>query len=397
MQSNKGRFVGWLLLLLSLLACTKAPSSTPIPLAFIDEAQVPEFPGVRQWGEASAGAGESAPRLGSTNVVSQAPLNVLAFSAGGANGAFGAGFLTGWTQTGTRPVFHVVTGVSIGALLAPLAFLGTHYDTAISRLLIDLSGKYRVTLRPRVVAVFGFSLASALPLEKLIAEYFDKRVLDEIAANHRAGRRLYVGTSHVYAGRLTVWDMGAIANSGRPEALALFRRVLLASTAVPTLLPPITFEVEARGQSYQELHVDGGIMRQAFVAPYGFDWSRAKERLGTTGDIKFYVIRNGRVSPEYMVMPPDVISLNQHAMLQLTQAVGIGNLDSLYLLAQTEHAQFHAAWIDDSFDAPSIELYDSKYVQALFEHGRAQARSASTWHRLPPGMTTPSAQSRAKR
>ena len=396
MQSNFGRFVG-LLLVLSLLACTKTPSSTPIPLALINEAQVPAFPGVRQWGEAPASAGQSAPPLDPTKVVPKGPLNVLALSAGGANGAFGAGFLTGWSQTGTRPVFHVVAGVSIGALLAPLAFLGRQYDTAISRMLIDLSGKYRVALRPRFVAVFGFSLASALPLEKLIAEYFDQRVLDEIAANHRAGRRLYVGTSHVYAGRLTVWDMGAIANSGRPEALALFRHVLLASTAVPTLLPPITFEVEAHGQSYGEMHVDGGILRQAFVAPYGFDWSRAKERLGTNGDINFYVIRNGRVSPEYMVMPPDVISLTQHAMLQLTQAVGIGNLDSLYLLAQTEHAQFHAAWIDESFDAPSIELYDPKYVQALFEHGREQARRANAWHRLPPGMDTSSAQMRAKR
>jgi hypothetical protein len=257
-------------------------------------------------------------------------------------------------------------------------------------MLIDLSGKYRVALRPRLVAVFGFSLASALPLEKLIAEYFDKRVLDEIAVEHRAGRRLYVGTSHVYAGRLSVWDIGAIANSGRPEALALLHRVLLASAAVPTILPPVSFEVEVGGQAYQELHVDGGIMKQVFVAPYGFDWNRLKDRLGTNGKINFYVIRNGRVRSEYMVMPPDVISLSEHAMLQLTQSVGIGNLDSLYLLAQTEHAQFHAAWIDNSFNAASSELYDSRYVQALFEHGREQARSANAWHRFPPGIATQS-------
>lgn len=367
-------------------------ATAPIPDALIIEAKFAEFPNIRYWGEAPAFAavGQNPKRNGSVSIAPQGPLNVLAFSAGGANGAFGAGFMTGWTQTGNRPVFHVVTGVSIGALLAPLAFIGPQYDNAINRMLIDLSGKHHLALRPKFIAAFGFSLASSLPLEKLIAEYFDKKVLAEIAGAHRAGRRLYVGTSHVYAGRFSVWDMGAIADSGRPEALALFHRVLLASTAVPAVLPPVIFAVSAGKKSYHELHIDGGVMRQAFVSPYGFDWNLAEERLSTNGEINFYIIRNGRVRSEYMIMPPDAISLSQHAMLQLTQSVGIGDLDTLYLLAQTEHANFHATWIDDAFNAPSIELYDANYVQALFEHGREQARRNSPWHRLPPGIATSS-------
>lgn len=395
MPSNSRRFVSLLLAVLSVSACTDVPSSAPIPSALVSEAQIPGFPGVRQWGDAPAiaGLGRNLPSAASANLGNQGPLNVLALSAGGANGAFGAGFITGWTQTGGRPRFHVVTGVSIGALMAPLTFLGPEHDQVIGRMLADLSGKYRLTLRPRFVAALGFSLASPLPLEKLIAEYFGNRVLDQIAAEHRAGRRLYVGTSHVFAGRLTVWDIGAIANSGRPEALALFHRVLLASVAVPTVLPAVNFDVEANGQSYQEIHVDGGIMRQVFIAPPGFDWSQAKDRLGTNGEINFYVVRNGRVRSEYMVMRSDVISLGEHAMIQLTQSLGIGDLDSLYLRARNEHAQFHATWIDDSFDAPSSQLYDPTYVQALFEQGRAQARSTNAWHRRPPGMGAQSTES----
>jgi Patatin-like phospholipase len=391
-HSQRCQIVGCVLAALSLSSCTKSPTSAPIPPAFSSEAKIPEFPNIRQWGEAPATApvDQNPQRTGSASGVPQGPLNVLAFSAGGANGAFGAGFMTGWTQTGTRPVFHVVTGVSIGALLAPMAFIGPQYDVAIARMLIDLSGKYRIALRPRFIAVFGLPLASSMPLEKLIAEYFDIKVLGEIASAHRAGRRLYVGTSHVYAGRFSVWDIGAIANSGRPEALALFHRILLASTAIPAVLPPVIFEVAAEKKTYHELHIDGGIMRQVFVSPYGFDWNIAQERLRTNGEINFYIIRNGRVRSEYMAMPLDAISLSQHAMLQLTQSVGIGDLDSLYLLAQTEHVNFHAAWIDDAFDAPSIELYDGKYVQALFKHGLAQAQSISAWHRLPPGIATSS-------
>ena len=58
------------------------------------------------------------------------PLNILSLSGGGQNGAFGAGFLIGWRESGRRPSFDVVGGVSTGALLATHAFLGTPADDA---------------------------------------------------------------------------------------------------------------------------------------------------------------------------------------------------------------------------------------------------------------------------
>lgn len=57
-------------------------------------------------------------------------LNLLTLSGGGQNGAFGAGFLIGWRESGRRPEFDVVGGVSTGALLATHAFLGTPADDA---------------------------------------------------------------------------------------------------------------------------------------------------------------------------------------------------------------------------------------------------------------------------
>ena len=60
-------------------------------------------------------------------------LNVLSLSGGGQNGAFGAGFLIGWRESGRRPEFDVVTGVSTGALLATHALLGTPADDAVAR------------------------------------------------------------------------------------------------------------------------------------------------------------------------------------------------------------------------------------------------------------------------
>src|SRR5229473_2318571 len=58
-------------------------------------------------------------------------LSYLALSGGGADGAYGAGVLNGWSAAGTRPEFSAVSGVSTGALIAPFAFLGPAYDATL--------------------------------------------------------------------------------------------------------------------------------------------------------------------------------------------------------------------------------------------------------------------------
>ncbi len=379
----------WLLCvaLSTLGACTDKPSLPPVPPALLDAAQVPGYTAIRQWGEAAAPAGParnhaSPQRQG---VGRRGPLNVLALSGGASNGTFGAGLLAGWSEAGTRPRFHIVTGVSIGALAAPFAFLGPQYDDVLRRLFTGVAGQDIISPRPRWLALFGDSMASSKPLQALIEKHFDAHLMAEVAAEHRAGRRLYVGTSHIYAGRQVIWDIGAIASSGRADALPLIRRVLLASASVPILLPPVYFDVQAGGQRYNEMHVDGSIMRQVFIAPPNFDWDAATRLLGTDGSIAFYVVRNGRVRSEYMVMHPELLGLGEHAMAQMSQSMGIGDLHTIYLRALRDGASFHAAWIGDSFTAPWTEWYDPAYAQALFEYGRTQARSAAAWHALPPG------------
>src|SRR5262249_40507109 len=63
--------------------------------------------------------------------VSYRPRNALVLSGGGMNGAYTAGVLKGWTASGERPTFDVVTGISTGALIAPFALLGSEYDDAL--------------------------------------------------------------------------------------------------------------------------------------------------------------------------------------------------------------------------------------------------------------------------
>ena len=93
------------------------------------------------------------------------------------------------------------------------------------------------------------------------------QLLADVAAEHRRGRRLFVTSFDVDAERPVVWNMGAIAAHGGEDGLALFRSVLLASTALPGAFPPVLIDVEANGKHFAEMHVDGGVGGQLFVAP----------------------------------------------------------------------------------------------------------------------------------
>ncbi len=174
-------------------------------------------------------------------------VNFLALSGGGSDGAFSAGVLGGWTAFGTRPEFDVVTGVSTGALTAPFAFLGPKYDAALKDVFTTSDTQDIAIMRPVRGLIGGDSLASNAPLAKVVAHYVTPKFLAEVAAEHRKGRRLLIGTTNLDAERPVIWDMGAIASSGSAEALELFRTVLLSSAAIPAVFPPGFIKVAADG------------------------------------------------------------------------------------------------------------------------------------------------------
>ena len=362
--------------------CADDRGLPPVPEALVESAVLPHFGAVRQWGDSPAPPGvDAVPTPGPAWVAADdvdASFDVLAISGGAANGSFAAGVLIGWTGAGTRPPFDVVTGVSVGALMAPFAFLGSGHDATLRALCDRLASDEILRRKPAAVAYFSDAWASAEPLVSLVDAFVDDALVHAIAAEHRKGRRLYVGTTHVYAGRPVIWDLGAIAASGRTDAPALVRKVLLASAAVPAMLPPVYFDVVAGGRRYHEMHVDGGISRAAFIGPPGTDWRGAAR-------VRFHVIRNGRAQGEYMIMPPRVLPLAQHALLQLTQSLGVGDLYRIYVRAQRAGADYRAAWIGTDFDAPWDDLQSPEYMRALFDYGDRKARDGEAWHTTPPG------------
>ncbi|MCU0652084.1 MAG: patatin-like phospholipase family protein, partial [Candidatus Omnitrophica bacterium] len=270
---------------------------------------------------------------------------VLAISGGAANGAYGAGLLNGWSKSGTRPVFKIVTGISTGAIIAPFAFLGSQYDDKLKEFYLKYSTKDVVRIR----IPFINSFASTQPLERLIEHYFDAELLKGVALEYSKGRRLYVGTTNLDAQRLVLWDMGKIASVGNDKALELFRKIILASASVPIAFPPVYLNVEVNNKQYDEMHVDGGVTKQVFFlydVLKGFDRAIKEQGLDISRNkYAIYVIRNGYVDPLYKEIPDKLSAIAERTVNTMTNAQSIGDLYQLYVFTKDGKGDFNLAYI----------------------------------------------------
>lgn len=371
----------------------------PVPPELTPAATIPGMPDVRAWaGRVSAAMERDLAvsftqesradfPMGADGVVSYPH---LALSGGGANGAFGAGFLNGWTATGRRPTFKLVTGVSTGALMAPFAFLGPDYDAALR--------EFYTTTRTQDIARFGSPLAllrqvlsgEALgdtgPLAQLIARHVDETLLASVAAAHAQGRRLYVGTADLDAQQFVVWNMGLIASSGHPDALVLFRKAMLASASIPIAFPPVLFEVEAGGRRYDELHVDGGVGANVFLNGGVFRSSIIRSRAGLgPGREDIFIIHNGQLRAPPSPTPRSVRGIGKRVFEAAGRAAVIGDLFRIYSFALRNDAGFNWITIEPDVSLTGAEFFDPKQMTSLYHIGYDVARAGPHWMTMLPG------------
>ncbi|WP_157982184.1 patatin-like phospholipase family protein [Oceanicella sp. SM1341] len=319
--------------------------------------------------------------------------DILALSGGGSDGAYGAGLLAGWSARGDRPEFDVVTGISTGALIAPFAFLGGQEDDEIGALYTSISLDQIVDLAP-LGALFGApSLGDSAPLRALLEREITPEFVARIAAQYRRGRILLIGTTNLDAQRPVIWDIGAIAASGRDDAPELIREVMLASAAIPAAFPPVLFDVTQDGVEGSELHVDGGVTRSIFVTPPGFDARPIMERLGIPPEGRaLWLIRNASLRPDYAPLRTRVLDIAQRSVSTLIKSQTTGDLFAIESRARQDGFAFHLAYVPEDFDGHETEPFDRDYMRALFRRGRADALQGYDWHgSVYPGVAEPGA------
>jgi hypothetical protein len=309
------------------------------------------------------------------------PRSVLCLSGGGMYGAYTAGFLAGWTQTKTRPQFDVVTGVSTGSLIATVAFLGPQYDDAAREFYTQIKSSDIYKVRAWVLIPGAGSVASSDPLRKLIASVVDDKLLAHVAAEHRKGRRLYVGTTNLETRRLVVWDMGAVASKGGPDAVERFRTLLLASCSVPGMLPAVPIAVEKNGKKVTELHTDGGATAQLFVPPGAL----AHKPDGSPSGTDLYIVVAGKLYADPGPVRPRVLPVAGAAAASILHAHCRAEIATLYHQSRLTGGNFFLTALPDSDNGVPLGLnFDPKEMARLYEVGYCHGIGGPAWTTAPP-------------
>jgi hypothetical protein len=310
--------------------------------------------------------------------------NYLAVSGGGEDGAFGAGLLLGWTESGKRPEFKLVTGVSTGALIAPFAFLGPAYDQQLKDVFTRMSAKDIYQERGMLFSVlYDDALNDTAPLFRTISRYVNDDMLAAIAREYDKGRLLFIGTTNLDANRPVIWNIGAIAASKQPGALELVRKILLASAAVPAAFPPVMIDVSVDGKEYQEMHVDGGAVAQLFLYPPEVGRMIAAEKTGRTR--RAFIIRNSLLGVPWSDVNRRTLDIATKAISTMIYVSGVNDLYRLYFVTQADKVDYNLAYIGTDFAAPQKKGdFDPTYMRALYEYAYQKARAGYPWNKRPP-------------
>ena len=320
------------------------------------------------------------------------PITYLAVSGGGDDGAFGAGLLAGWSENGSMPVFDVVTGVSTGSLTAPFAFLGRDYEARLKNVYTETEAAEVFRKRSILAVIADDAMTDSAPLRKMIADHLDETMVRRIAEEYRKGRLLLILTTNLDQGRPVIWNLGAIADSNDPQARELIIQILLASSSIPGVFPPVMLDVTVDGQNYQEMHVDGGTVAQAFLYPPSYSVQRASAKMSAAErQVRLnrkriaYVIRNGRLTRAENTVKLQTLAIAKEALNTMIASSGVNDTFRMYLTTRRDRVDFNLTAIGGDFEVPYSGPFDPGYMRALYEYGYRQGRSGPKWQKAPPG------------
>lgn len=221
--------------------------------------------------------------------------DALILSGGGQWGAYGAGFIRGWSGRGRLPA-RIVTGISTGALQATYAYLGPAQDEAlIEAYAIDDEGEL-VDRHGDAFFLTHASMADTAPLKPYIQARLGP-LLDTVKAEYLAsGRVLLVGAVDGLSGAFHYFDLTRMAAElDGAERLDCYTAALIASSAVPVVFRQATIN----GKPW----LDGGLRRSVFLPEMikriaaAKAAARARRALIET-DGRVHAIMNGPLEPE---------------------------------------------------------------------------------------------------
>jgi hypothetical protein len=300
-------------------------------------------------------------------------MNVLILSGGAQNGAFGAGVLKGWLEAGAAPRpgdFDIVTGISTGALQATHAFLGDQDSLAkLGEIYTNVSDSDIIDKRSYAVALTSNALATLGPLRKLLKRHLNDELIRQAAAKAGGRNAVFVGTTSLDSGQFVIWNLSQMA---REEKYDLYRKVVLASAAMPVFMEPIWIK--------GEMHFDGGVREQLFYRSFLplLEEVRARgEKTRAAPTQAFFLLVNGRVCTPAVVIPNCIKDIALRTIDVLVDEAMLGNINKIRVAAG--EGVLGLKYIPDSFtDEPQSE-FDRDYMRRLFGVGVAEGKTNWGW------------------
>ena len=377
-------------------ACATIEPRNSVPEALTRKAVLPGLSHVRYWGgmedphyreSLQSMLQQRIAQEGVSEAGQLEPMPILVLSGGGPHGAFGSGILNGWTENGTRPEFAAVTGVSTGALIAPFAFLGSEFDSHLTETYTNIRTENIMERLSIFKIMSADSISSDFPLWQLIQNEYSEELMKKIGEEHNQGRRLFVSSTDLDAQIGVIWDLGAIASSGHPDALTIFRKALLASASIPVAFPPVYFDVEVDGIPYEEMHVDGGLAHQLFlfggVLSRDF-WERTPHEFEDLPAMPIYVIKNGYISGRHSEVERRLMPIFMKTINTLTTAQGLGDILRVHSYTKEMGSDFRFIHLPESVKDQSTEFFDPVEMRRLYEIGYTIASDPEFWETVPP-------------
>ena len=315
-------------------------------------------------------------------------LRGLALSGGGSHGAYGAGVLIGWTDAGTRPEFDVVTGISTGALTATAVFLGSEYDDTL-RMYTRVTNKDIFKSRGLLAVLLKDSMYDSAPLRALIAKQINAEVLQAVAREYAKGRRLFIGTVNLDAQAFTIWNMGLIASSDRPDKLERYRDVILASASVPVVFPPVYIPIEVGGETYRQMHVDGGAREMIFFPQFIQNFDKAVAEAGfSSADVhgEIYVLFNGRIAARgtYEPVEPRALKVMEVVARTFQRANTISSIYQIWVGGLTHGLAIHITDIAPEYENLQEDMeFNRDDMKRLFDYGYNRSINGKAWWTQP--------------
>lgn len=353
-------------------ACPSSPSAAPVKICSADPAQIRDEMAATVF-KPGLTPGNDAPEM-------------LFLSAGGSWGAWGAGVLYAWAESGTRPQFEIITGSSTGALLGVFAILAgpctpgsscvTEMDEKMKEVYTTVENDDIYERRSILSMPFKNSINTLGPLRELVEQTFTPAVVQQIGDVYATtGRQLWVGTTDLDSGEFCNWNLSSIASAGQYDR---FLDLLLASSANPGVFDPIFID--------GALHADGGVRHQiygAWVEGAVEAYTAARNGLPPTPDNPVaYAIVNGQMAVRRQCVIDHIapVVLRSSQILMNDALVGDLHQAKTRLDAGQPKWDFFTSRVPGTYPLwPSPDQFVPVDMLDLFEQGLAVGGDMTKW------------------